>query len=195
MEFNLYRISDGKNYLIPLKTNLQFSPGIMTMTVSIPKEQLLVGKRYRVQVAIHCNPDIASEYLEVTAQLDVKPVQPDLISKIAQTTDSLQRADIFAKAGLWNNAVTEALTAKDQEESKVKQYLVTLLKDLKGIEEEKLKEKFPNIEKENLETFCDAIADDQTSLKDICYQVKALTKIIQTQALLSAAIVRSSAHQ
>ncbi len=181
-----FRLSNSTHAII-WQTDLKLSSGIMT--ISIPKGKLLVGQKYLWEVSIcYNNLDHPSKFLRLGTELAVIDVPSNLALELAKTKDSLQRAALYAKAGLWYNAVSEAVTTKEQEESKVKQYLVTLLKDLKGIEEKKLKEKFPNLEKENLETFCDSTAIRKEGFKDVCEQVRSLDKIIKTQALLSAPI-------
>lgn len=126
LKFSLYEYG-GDNQPI-LEEDFHSSPGIMTF--SLPN--LSVGKRYRWQVELHCNPNRPSGPLLAGAEIEVVALSPILKTKLAATTDSLTKANLYAQEGLWYDAFGETLAAT--EDLKAKEGMVNLLDDLASLE-------------------------------------------------------------
>ena len=129
MEFTLYEYnSNGKPEEIK-SFKLSSKPGIMKY--SIPKNQLnfSVGKRYRWQIALLCDPNNPSKDLSAEAELEIAQIPNNLASQIAQTTNSIQKARIYAEEGFWYDALAETLISSQNQ-----QFKLTLLGELSDLE-------------------------------------------------------------
>ncbi|NEP54282.1 MAG: DUF928 domain-containing protein, partial [Moorea sp. SIO3C2] len=129
LKFTIYsRGSDG-NFTEVRSMSLQSSPGIMKLSPFPEGEPgLLVGKDYVWQVVILCDPSYPSSALVDRAQIQVVEMPPDLQDKLDNAVDSAEKADLYAEAGFWYNALDEAL--KLAEESKLGEVASALLEDL-----------------------------------------------------------------
>lgn len=105
MEFRLYQYNVQGEPQLQRQFQMQSKYGIMTL--ALPKNQpgLEVGKRYLWQVAIVCNPHQAANDLVAMAEIDVikMPIQVSFVRN-AHTN-----IDMLAEAGLWYDALGEAL--------------------------------------------------------------------------------------
>ncbi len=129
MEFTLYEYnSNGKPEEIK-SSKLSSKPGIMKL--SIPKNQLnfSVGKRYRWQIALLCDTNSPSKDLSAEAEFEVAPIPNNLASQIAQTTNSIQKARIYANEGFWYDALGETLKSSQNQ-----QFKLALLEKLSDLE-------------------------------------------------------------
>lgn len=104
--------ADGKGDTIH-KIRLESSPGIMSY--SLPQNQLGLssGQRYVWQVAVLCNPNRPSEDLVVSTETVVVNIPTALQKQITTVKDSIARADLYAEAGLWYDALAEVVLLKD----------------------------------------------------------------------------------
>lgn len=127
LKFYLYEY-EGNNQRRILEQDLQSSPGIMKL--SLPN--LSVGKRYRWQVVLLCNPNRPSGALLAGAEIEVVPLSPTLKTKLAATTDSLAKANLYAQDGLWYDAFGETLAVTD--DLKTKELMLNLLENLANLE-------------------------------------------------------------
>jgi hypothetical protein len=111
------------------KTRLKTTPGIMKL--SLPKNQpgLVVGERYLWQVAMLCDPNHPSSDLVAKAEIERVEMLPSLAQKLSQNRDRAAKIDSYAQAGLWYDALGEALrkTSRNLE-------IANLLEDLAHIE-------------------------------------------------------------
>jgi hypothetical protein len=115
MEFWLYEFDptsyDGKGKQV-YQAKLSSSTGIMTH--ALPKQQanLSPGKTYIWQVAVICNPNSPSQSLVVNNRIKIVPVDPTITTQLNNSRDGdrLIRADIYAQAGLWYDALAEVAT-------------------------------------------------------------------------------------
>ncbi|PHJ58486.1 hypothetical protein VF14_18965 [Nostoc linckia z18] len=102
----------------------QVTGGIFKISLSENQPGLTIGKKYLWQVAIRC-PDTAliarSEFTVIEMPLAVK-------SKLLSTMNDSQRANIYAEADLWYEALAEAL--KLAEPGQLGQVGSTLIQDL-----------------------------------------------------------------
>jgi hypothetical protein len=69
-----------------------------------------VGKRYRWQVELVCNPSRPSSNLFAEAAIEVVPLQAGLKTQLAQSRDHLDRAKLYAQANLWYDVLKAAFT-------------------------------------------------------------------------------------
>lgn len=129
MQFTLYEwVPDSKPKQVR-QMSWQSSPGIMTLS-PFPDSELGLqpGKEYRWQVVIHCDPDNPSGDLVGEASIEVVEMPPTVQTKLDRAVNSVEKANIYAEAGLWYNALGEAL--KLAEAAKLGKVGSTLVKDL-----------------------------------------------------------------
>lgn len=159
MQFTIYEWVPGGKPKEVRKMSLQSSPGIMTLSPFSDSELgLQLGKEYLWQVVIHCDPDNPSGDLVSEASIAVVEMQPAVQSELNRAVNSVEKANIYAKAGLWYNALGEAL--KLAEPSKLGEVGSTLLNDLAQWEAPKTSPELPPKER-------DAIAKQIENLKQI----------------------------
>lgn len=129
MQFTIYEWVSGSKPKEVRKMSLQSSPGIMKLSPFSDSELgLQPGKEYLWQVVIHCDPDNPSGDLVSEARIEVVGLPPAVKSELNRAVNSVEKANIYAKAGLWYNALGEAL--KLAEPSKLGEVGSTLLNDL-----------------------------------------------------------------
>jgi len=133
IEFSLYEYEpNGKPRPIGEPISLQGSPGIMKL--SLPKDQpeLAVGKTYLWQVKIICDPDSPSLNPLVRADIQVVETPPNLQEKLANTEERSRRVALYGEAGLWYDALAEAL--ESGENTKLGEMGSILLEELAALE-------------------------------------------------------------
>jgi len=133
MQFTIYEwVPSGKPKEVR-KMSLQSSPGIMKLAPFSDSELgLQPGKEYLWQVVIHCDPDNPSGDLVSEATIEVVGMPTAVQGELNRTVNSVEKANIYAKAGLWYSALGEAL--KLAEPSKLGEVGSTLLNDLAKLE-------------------------------------------------------------
>lgn len=112
LEFRLYDYTPNGRREILLSKELQSQPGIMTLSLSPEEIELSVGQNYYWQVIVYCNPNRPSSALVVGAEIEVVPLSSMLRMSLAKTNDSIERANLYARSGLWYDALSEALQAR-----------------------------------------------------------------------------------
>ncbi|XGV96990.1 MAG: DUF928 domain-containing protein [Leptolyngbya sp. BL-A-14] len=112
IEFRLYEQNANRFKLVKeIKDDrLRSAPGIMVMSSAGALPELTVGKRYRWQVELVCNPSRPSSNLFAEAALEVIPLQTGLKNQLAQTRDRLSQAELYAQANLWYDVLKTAFT-------------------------------------------------------------------------------------
>lgn len=132
-EFSLHEYSSNGTITLIKKIELKSSPGINKL--SLPKDTpgLTVGKTYLWQVAVICNENYPSADLVRKAEIEVVPLPMNVKTSLDAVKNPLQRADIYAQAGLWYDALGEALTANGNSQSG--KALTSLLENLAQIED------------------------------------------------------------
>jgi hypothetical protein len=78
------------------------------MKEQLPTELLKEGQTYLWQAALHCVPGYPSSDLVAEAQFRVVPLPAELKQQLSQTRDLKARTQLYASAGLWYSAFTEA---------------------------------------------------------------------------------------
>ncbi len=133
MQFTIYEWVPGSKPKEFRKMSLQSSPGIMKLSPFSDSEPgLQPGKEYLWQVVIHCDPDNPSGDLVGEASIEVVGMPATLQSKLNKAVNSVEKANIYAEAGLWYNVLDEAL--KLAQPSKLGEVGSTLLNDLAQLE-------------------------------------------------------------
>ncbi|OKH38053.1 hypothetical protein NIES2119_10845 [[Phormidium ambiguum] IAM M-71] len=132
MLFSLYEYSANGNIKMVKQVNLKTSPGIMKF--SLPKDSpgLTIGKKYLWQIAIICNENYPSNDLVTRAELEVVQLQSNVKTLLDTVKDPFQKVDIYANAGLWYDALDEALKTDNNLQSR--KVVTSLLEDLAQIE-------------------------------------------------------------
>jgi Domain of Unknown Function (DUF928) len=100
---------DGKGKQV-YQAKLSSSAEIMTH--ALPKQQasLSPGKTYVWQVAVICNPNSPSQSLVINNRVKIVPTDTTLTTQLNNSSDRLTRADIYAQAALWYDALAEVAT-------------------------------------------------------------------------------------
>lgn len=129
--FQLYEYDANSNRQLIETINLQSSPGIMTLSLPEEESGLSVGKRYRWQVVILCNPNYPSSALVAEAEIDVVEMPSALKMALAATTDPIERTELYASKGLWYNAFGEVL---ESEKGRTREFTLRLLETLVELE-------------------------------------------------------------
>jgi len=147
MQFTIYEWVPGGKPKEVRKMSLQSSPGIMKLSPFSENEPgLQSGKEYSWQVVIHCDPDNPSGALVSEASIEVVEMSPAVQSKLNKAVNSAEKANIYAQAGLWYNALDEAL--KLAQASKLGEVGSTLLNDLAQSEAPQTTPELPSEERE-----------------------------------------------
>lgn len=159
IQFTIYEwVTSGKPKEVR-KMSLPSSSGIMKLSPFSDSEPgLQLGKEYLWQVVIHCDPDNPSGDLVSEANIEVVGMPATVQSKLNTAVNSVDKANIYAEAGLWYNALDEAL--KLVQASKLGEVGSTLLNQLAQSEAAKTTAELPPKER-------DAIAKRIESLKQI----------------------------
>lgn len=128
LEFALYKYTPTGNVQLAYKTRLRTTLGIMKL--SLPKNYpgLVLG-RYIWQVAMLCNPNHPSSDMVAKAEIERVEMLPILAKKLPQTRDRAAKVELYAQAGLWYDALAEALW-----EASLKSEAASLLEDLARLE-------------------------------------------------------------
>ncbi|WP_413166794.1 DUF928 domain-containing protein [Capilliphycus salinus ALCB114379] len=129
MKFIIYELVSENNYQEIRAISLQTTPGIMKLSPFSENDPgLEVGKEYVWQVVIFCDPSSLSSAIVDRASIKVVTPPHQLQSQLILAANGVEKARIYARAGLWYNALGEAL--KLAEPSKLGEMGSALLKDL-----------------------------------------------------------------
>jgi Domain of Unknown Function (DUF928) len=111
LEFRLYEQDNQDFKLIhEIKGDrLQSNPGIMVLDANASMPELAVGRRYRWQVELVCNANRPAGNPFAEAELEVVPLQSSLKSRLQQTRDRVDRAQLYDQANLWYDLLHSAL--------------------------------------------------------------------------------------
>ncbi len=138
IEFWLYEFDpasyDGKGKQV-YQAKLPSSAGIMTHT--LPKQQvgLSPGKTYVWQVAVICNPNSPSQSLVVDNQVKIVAADPTITAQLNNSQDAnpVTKANIYAQAGLWYDALAEVATLPNDPQAQ--DFTLKLISQLAAIEQ------------------------------------------------------------
>ncbi len=101
------------------------------MQYSLPKDQsgLTIGQKYLWEVTLACKSCSDRKVQILRTDIEIVAMPAMLQTALAKTSDRLQRANLYAKAGFWYDALAEALTT-----AKTKPLTLSLLEDLVKLE-------------------------------------------------------------
>jgi hypothetical protein len=111
-------------------TEKQLPSGIMTVSLADTDVTLSPDRLYRWQAVLVCNPNRPTESLVAEADIQVVETPAELDASLATAADAAERATAYATAGLWYDAIGEALNATSTAMP------ISLLEDLVAIEME-----------------------------------------------------------
>lgn len=105
IKLELYEINSNKlPQLITQPIFLKMSPGIMKYSLS--EIQLNKDKSYLWQIAVRC---LNGEVIQ-SAELRIVEMPSSLIKALTIPTNTAKKVDLYAEAGLWYDALTEAFS-------------------------------------------------------------------------------------
>ncbi|BAZ69928.1 MAG: DUF928 domain-containing protein [Pelatocladus maniniholoensis HA4357-MV3] len=132
LEFSIYELSSNEQLKLTYKSRLQSSPGIMKVSVPETLPGLALGKNYLWQVEILCDFNHPSRNLLATADIAIVPIPGSLQDALYRKRDRTQRASLYAEAGMWYDALGEALA--NSSDGQLGKLAINLLKDLANLE-------------------------------------------------------------
>lgn len=105
-QFRLFElVPNGRPKQIGNPINLSTLPGINNYSLPENQPELTIGKTYFWQVAILCR----TSYIIQKAEFIVVQIPPALKGKLTTKVDTFKKAELYAEAGLWYDALAEAL--------------------------------------------------------------------------------------
>ena len=129
LEFHLYRHqSDGSLEAILTNPIGQSNQGYMAYTLPQDEPDLNVGDTYLWQVVLYCDQNL--EEVGKWTSADIEIVEPPANLAAELSDDSLHKAQAFARAGLWYDAMAQVYDATTPEELTFRQNLLLDLADL-----------------------------------------------------------------
>lgn len=136
LEFHLYRHqSDGSLEAVLMNSIGQSNKGYMAYTLPQGEPDLNVGDIYLWQVVLYCDQNL--EEVGRWTSADIEIVEPPANLAAELPDHSLQKAQAYARTGLWYDAMAEVYDATTLEEQTFRQ---NLLLDLADLEEQPDKE-------------------------------------------------------
>ena len=130
--------------------SFQSSSGIMKLApFSKDEPGLEVGKGYVWRVVVYCEPGKPSIAFDERASIKVVEMPPTLSSQLDKAATSAEKANIYAEAGLWYDALGEALNLAKA--SKLGELGSALLEDLARYEASKTPSELTREEQEKIE--------------------------------------------
>lgn len=132
MEFTLWEFDkEGNRKKQIYQEKRETSPGIMKFSLPDNQPGLTVGKRYLWQVKIIKNPNLPGENLISSNEIEIVDTPANLRSELALATDETAKAIIYAKYGMWYDAMGKALAvAPDGKLGEIAAKLVQQLADI-----------------------------------------------------------------
>ncbi|WP_341530782.1 DUF928 domain-containing protein [Nostoc sp. UHCC 0302] len=134
IQFSLYEFDTN---LKPKKLNIythqfQSSQGIMKRSLPQKSPGLSVGKRYLWQLQTLCNPNHPSQNPIARAEIEVIEVPQSLLHSLSATRNPALKASLYAKAGIWYDALSELLPSTSKGE--INQVFSSMLASLAKLE-------------------------------------------------------------
>ena len=87
------------------QTDMESQPGIMSVALPPNLPQLSIGQSYQWQVVLLCDRNVPSRNVVATAEIQVVQPAESLQTQLAAASTPQQRIDLYAKAGLWYDAI------------------------------------------------------------------------------------------
>jgi Domain of Unknown Function (DUF928) len=114
VEFRLYRygVNDQKEFITQVNFDKSLQ-GIMTWKVPESEAGLDVESRYYWQVAIICKANDPSQDIYDDGELEVVTLSDQLKNQLNNNVDLIEQADLYARAGLWYDALAIVVGSPD----------------------------------------------------------------------------------
>ena len=137
VKFRLYEYDatkrNGQGKTIAKET-LSSTQGIMTYSLPSDFPGLTAGQKYIWRVVLVCNPNSPSQSLLVGTGINIVSQTPEIVSQLNNTSNRTAKADIYAEAGLWYDALAEV--AVDADDPQAKAFTNQLIKQLIEVEQQ-----------------------------------------------------------
>jgi hypothetical protein len=131
-------VASGQLKALATPNELEIVPGIMQL--SLEQLTLNVERKYLWQISVRC-PDGS---IVQRAEFKVGKMPSTLEQNLATTNDSVKKADLYARAGVWYDAIAEAL--KIAQNGKLGQVGSNLVQSLARVEEKQASKKITQLE-------------------------------------------------
>jgi hypothetical protein len=132
VEFTIYKLEPNEQLNLVYRLELYSFPGITKISLPLQKPGLTIGQRYLWQVEVLCNRNRPSHNLVAAAEIETVAIPARLKNMLSHQQDRLQRAKLYAEAGIWYDALGEALAGNNQ--GKLGLVAASLLQDLASLE-------------------------------------------------------------
>lgn len=130
IELKLFEYSEkGKGDLIETISVEGKAGGVMQQTLPKNKPGLTIGKTYVWQVKVICSRTNPARNFWMQTAIEVVDPSTDLKATLSKTKDPTKRAELYAEAGFWYEALAETLKGSDSNQFR------QLLEDLVAMEE------------------------------------------------------------
>lgn len=131
VEFQLYRSkADGSFDTVVVEQIPESQPGYMAYTLPAETEALEVGETYLWQVVLYCDRSFEEVGQYSSAEVEVVNLPAELATELP--ADSLGRAQAYAQAGLWYEAIAEVYAAPTPETHAFRRNLLMDLADFEA---------------------------------------------------------------
>lgn len=131
LEFNLYHYqSDGTLEAVLTEPVGQSAAGYMTYTLPPNQPALTPGDTYLWRVVMYCNQDLETIGGWTSADIEIVDTPIEFATSDFTENNSLLKAQVYAEAGLWYDALAEVYDASTSAEKAFQQDLLLDLADL-----------------------------------------------------------------
>ncbi|NER81321.1 MAG: DUF928 domain-containing protein [Leptolyngbya sp. SIO1D8] len=114
IKLSLYRVNEDQSpELLQQIEYVENASGLVRFTLPEDEFQLSSGQRYLWEVSLACTPDSPIYDQAFVSQLDIRDPSASLVTALATAQTPLEKAEIYAEAGYWYDALREALIASD----------------------------------------------------------------------------------
>lgn len=127
--------ADGQRFY---QTMMQSQPGLMQFSLPDDQPELTVGQQYRWQVVLICDSNSLSRIPVTGATIEVIDLPSGLQAQLKATRTPQQRVDLYAKNGIWYDALAEAVNS--DRASQPSSAVLDLLDSLASSEAQAMKE-------------------------------------------------------
>jgi hypothetical protein len=130
VEFHLYRYQSNGELEEILVTPISTSrKGYMAYTLPANQSALAIGETYLWQVVLYCDTNLEEVGQWTSAEVEIVPSPTNLSMS---TTSDIQQAQVFARAGLWYEAIATVYDASSPEAAAFRETLLLNLADLEA---------------------------------------------------------------
>ena len=118
ISLSLYTVNqDQPPELLQQLEYVESASGIVRFTLPEDKFELTSGQRYLWQVSLACTPDSPIYDQSFVSELEIKDPPASLTAALITAQTPLEKAELYAAAGYWYDALREALIAADKSDT------------------------------------------------------------------------------